>query len=175
MKKLLIIEDDRIIGNIYSKKFAGEGFNVEVAEDGQTGLERISGFRPDIVLLDLMLPKLNGLDILTRVRANPEFARLPIIVFSNAYMPTVIDAAWKAGATTVLTKSNTSPKKLTETIAELLAQGAPAQPAPVVAAPQPAPKAVTPTPAPAPPPEDAFQAEQRRQDRKSTRLNSSHT
>ena len=73
MKKLLIIEDDRIIGNIYSKKFAGEGFNVEVAEDGQTGLERISGFRPDIVLLDLMLPKLNGLDILTRVRANPEF------------------------------------------------------------------------------------------------------
>ena len=163
MKKLLIIEDDRIIGNIYSKKFAGEGFNVEVAEDGQTGLERISGFRPNIVLLDLMLPKLSGLDILTRVRANPEFARLPIIVFSNAYMSTVIDAAWKAGATTVLTKANTSPKKLTETIAELLAQGAPAQPAPVVAAPQPAPKAVTPTPAPAPPPEDAFQAEQRRQ------------
>ena len=162
--RLLIIEDDRIIGNIYSKKFAGEGFNVEVAEDGQTGLERISGFRPDIVLLDLMLPKLNGLDILTRVRANPEFARLPIIVFSNAYMSTVIDAAWKAGATTVLTKANTSPKKLTETIAELLAQTTPAgTPAPAPPAPSPAPTAVAPVSAPAPVLEDAFQAEQRRQ------------
>ncbi|TXT50095.1 MAG: hypothetical protein FD140_2653, partial [Limisphaerales bacterium] len=146
MKKLLIIEDDRIIGSIYSKKFAVEGFNVEVAEDGQTGLERITGFRPDIVLLDLMLPKLNGLDILARVRAMPEFQRLPIIVFSNAYMSTVIDAAWKAGATTVLTKSNTSPKKLTETIHELLAQVEAAPPPPA------APPAKAPVAAPAPAP-----------------------
>lgn len=162
MKKLLIIEDDRIIGNIYSKKFAAEGFNVEVAEDGQTGWERISGFRPDIVLLDLMLPKLNGLDILARVRALPEFQRLPIIVFSNAYMTTVIDAAWKAGATTVLTKSNTSPKKLTETIAELLAQ---VEAAPAAAAPTQAPPPAAPAPVakPVPSQEDAFQAEQRRQ------------
>lgn len=164
MRKLLIIEDDRIIGSIYSKKFAVEGFNVEVAEDGQTGLERITGFRPDIVLLDLMLPKLNGLDILARVRAMPEFQRLPIIVFSNAYMSTVIDAAWKAGATTVLTKSNTSPKKLTETIHELLAQ-VEAAPPPPAAPPAKAPVA-GPAPAPAAPAardDDAFQAEQRRQ------------
>ncbi|MFM8470115.1 MAG: response regulator [Limisphaerales bacterium] len=164
MKKLLIIEDDRIIGNIYSKKFAGEGFDVEVAEDGQTGLDRISGFRPDIVLLDLMLPKLNGLDILTRVRANPELARLPIIVFSNAYMTSVIDAAWQAGATTVLTKANTSPKKLTETIAELLANVSFATAPPAAASAPPAPQAATPAPAPAAAShEDAFQAEQRRQ------------
>ena len=165
MKKLLIIEDDRIIGSIYSKKFAVEGFNVEVAEDGQTGLERILAFRPDIVLLDLMLPKLNGLDILTRVRAMPEFQRLPIIVFSNAYMTSVIDAAWKAGATTVLTKSSTSPKKLTETIHELLAQAEAATPPPAasVAAP---PLAAAPAAAPATPAsgdDDAFQVEQRRQ------------
>lgn len=165
MRKLLIIEDDRIIGSIYSKKFAVEGFNVEVAEDGQTGLERILAFRPDIVLLDLMLPKLNGLDILARVRAMPEFQSLPIIVFSNAYMTSVIDAAWKAGATTVLTKANTSPKKLTETIHELLAQAetapsAPASPAPAAATP--APPARAPMPAPAQD-DSAFQAEQRRQ------------
>lgn len=162
MRKLLIIEDDRIIGSIYSKKFAVEGFNVEVAEDGQTGLERILAFRPDIVLLDLMLPKLNGLDILARVRAMPEFQRLPIVVFSNAYMTSVIDAAWKAGATTVLTKANTSPKKLTETIHELLAKSEIPEPgAAVVAAPEPAP---APKPAaPSAPEDDAFQVEQRRQ------------
>ena len=56
MKKLLIIEDDRIIASIYSKKFAVEGFNVEVAEDGQAGLDSITSSRPDIILLDLMLP-----------------------------------------------------------------------------------------------------------------------
>ncbi|MFA6544775.1 MAG: response regulator [Limisphaerales bacterium] len=161
MRKLLIIEDDRIIGSIYSKKFAVEGFDVEVAEDGQAGFERISAFRPDIVLLDLMLPRMNGLEILARVRAMPEFQQLPIIVFSNAYMSSVIDAAWKAGATTVLTKSNTSPKKLTETIHELLAKLDAARQAPAAsAASRPA--------APAPPvsasrDEDAFQAEQRRQ------------
>lgn len=158
MRKLLIIEDDRIIGSIYSKKFAVEGFNVEVAEDGQTGWERLLAFRPDIVLLDLMLPKLNGLDILARARAMPELQSLPIIVFSNAYMTTVIDAAWKAGATTVLTKSNTSPKKLTETIHELLAK-ADAETLPPAAAPARAPVPA----APAAGEDDAFQAEQRRQ------------
>lgn len=159
MRKLLIIEDDRIIGSIYSKKFAVEGFNVEVAEDGQTGWERILAFQPDIVLLDLMLPKLNGLDILARARALPELANLPIIVFSNAYMTTVIDAAWKAGATTVLTKSNTSPKKLTETIHELLAKAEAERPPAAV----PAPKVPAPAPAPAAADDEAFQAEQRRQ------------
>ncbi|MEN9572514.1 MAG: hypothetical protein RL514_369 [Verrucomicrobiota bacterium] len=161
MRKLLIIEDDRIIGSIYSKKFAVEGFNVEVAEDGQTGLERILAFRPDIVLLDLMLPKLNGLEILARVRALPELQKLPVIVFSNAYMASVIESAWKAGATAVLTKSNTSPKKLTETIHELLAQAEAAQAAvsAAVAAPVPAPA----PPRPAPQDDDAFQADQHRQ------------
>lgn len=162
MKKLLIIEDDRIIGSIYSKKFASEGYNVEVAEDGQTGWERIGEFRPDVVLLDLMLPRVNGLEVLARVRAVPELQTLPVVVFSNAYMAEVVDAAWKAGATAVLAKSNTSPKKLTETIAELLAPAQPLPPRePVRSTPPPAaPARVEPA---AVSQEDAFQAEQRRQ------------
>lgn len=160
MKKLLIVEDDRIIASIYSKKFAVEGFNVEVAEDGQAGLDSICSSRPDIVLLDLMLPKLTGLEILTRVRAMPEFERLPIIVFSNAYMTSVIDAAWKAGATAVLTKANTSQKMLTEAIHDLLAKADAAN------GPAPAAKAVAKAPAPSPAPvrdDVEFQATQRRQ------------
>jgi CheY-like chemotaxis protein/HPt (histidine-containing phosphotransfer) domain-containing protein len=162
MKKLLIIEDDRIIGNIYSKKFASEGYNVEVAEDGQMGWERMGGFRPDVVLLDLMLPKLNGLEVLARIRAVPELQQLPVVVFSNAYMTDIVDAAWKAGATAVLAKSNTSPKKLTETIAELLAPVPASSPRdPVNAAPPPvAPTRMEPA---AMSQEDTFQAEQRRQ------------
>lgn len=160
MKKLLIIEDDRIIASIYSKKFAVEGFNVEVAEDGQAGLDSICNSRPDIVLLDLMLPKITGLEILNRVRAMPAFQQLPIIVFSNAYMTSVIDAAWKAGATAVLTKANTSPKMLTEAIHDLLAKATAASstaPAAPVAAKAPA------TQAAAAANEAEFQATQRRQ------------
>lgn len=160
MKKLLIIEDDRIIASIYSKKFAVEGFNVEVAEDGQVGLDSICSSRPDIVLLDLMLPKLTGLEILTRVRAMPEFERLPIIVFSNAYMTSVIDAAWKAGATAVLTKANTSPKMLTEAIHDLLAKADAAAARPAPAAPA---AAKAPAPAATVPDDVEFQATQRRQ------------
>lgn len=163
MRKLLIIEDDRIIGSIYSKKFAVEGFNVEVAEDGQAGLERIAAFRPDIILLDLMLPKVSGLEILTQVRATPELQHLPIIVFSNAYMTSVIDGAWKAGATAVLTKANTSPKKLTETIHEFLAKSEAAS-APAVTAAKPAAAAPAPTQTTtAAREEDDFQAEHRKQ------------
>jgi len=160
MKKLLIIEDDRIIASIYSKKFAVEGFNVEVAEDGQVGLDSICSSRPDIVLLDLMLPKLTGLEILTRVRAMPEFERLPIIVFSNAYMTSVIDAAWKAGATAVLTKANTSPKMLTEAIHDLLAKADAATARTATAAPA---AAKAPAPAATVPDDVEFQATQRRQ------------
>ena len=160
MKKLLIIEDDRIIASIYSKKFAVEGFNVEVAEDGQVGLDSICSSRPDIVLLDLMLPKLTGLEILTRVRAMPEFERLPIIVFSDAYMTSVIDAAWKAGATAVLTKANTSPKMLTEAIHDLLAKADAATARTATAAPA---AAKAPAPAATVPDDVEFQATQRRQ------------
>jgi len=120
MKKILIVEDDQIVANIYSNKFSVEGFKVEVAHDGQAGLESLSRFRPDAVVLDLMLPKLSGIELMKRVRAQPDYEKLPIIVFSNTYLTNMVQDAWKAGATKCISKATCSPKQLIEVVRNTL-------------------------------------------------------
>ena len=99
MNKILIIEDDQIVANIYRNKFALDGFQVEVALDGQVGLEMVRSFRPDAVVLDLMLPRLTGVELMKRIRSEPGCGQLPLIVFSNTYLTAMVEEAWKAGAT----------------------------------------------------------------------------
>jgi DNA-binding response OmpR family regulator len=120
MKKMLIIEDDQIVGTIYRHKCQAEGFQVELAGDGEAGWQAIQSFRPDVVILDLMLPKLNGVEILNRVRSTPEFKELPVIVLSNAYLNTLVQEAWKAGANNCLIKASCSPKQLVEVVRKTL-------------------------------------------------------
>jgi DNA-binding response OmpR family regulator len=132
MKKILIIEDDQIVANIYRNKFSIEGFTVEIAHDGHSGLETIRSFQPDAVILDLMLPKITGVELMKKVRAEPDYQKLPIIVFSNTYLTNMVQEAWKAGATKCLSKANCSPKQLIEVVRGTLASNepAPTQPAP---------------------------------------------
>src|SRR5882724_8555967 len=120
MKKVLIIEDDQIVANIYRNKFSHEGFQVEIALDGSVGLELVRSFRPDAVVLDLMLPKLTGLELMKQIRSDPQFEQLPVIVFSNTYLTQMIQDAWKAGATKCLSKSNCTPKQVIEVVLSTL-------------------------------------------------------
>lgn len=124
MKKILIIEDDQIVANIYRNKFSIEGFTVEIAHDGVAGLETIHNFRPDAVVLDLMLPKMTGVDLMKKVRSEAEFQKLPIIVFSNTYLTNMVQEAWKAGATKCLSKANCSPKQLLDVVRGTISNGA---------------------------------------------------
>ena len=116
MKKILIIEDDQIVANIYRNKFSIEGFLVEIAHDGVAGLETIRHFKPDAVVLDLMLPKMTGVDLMKKVRGDADFQKLPIIVFSNTYLSNLVQEAWKAGATKCLSKANCTPKQLLDVV-----------------------------------------------------------
>lgn len=116
MKKILIVEDDQIVANIYRNKFSVEGFQVEIASDGEAGLTALRQFRPDAVILDLMLPKLSGVDLMKTVRGERDFEKLPIIVFSNTYLTNMVQDAWKAGATKCLSKANCSPKQLVDVV-----------------------------------------------------------
>jgi len=125
MKKILIIEDDQIVANIYRNKLSTEGFNVEIAPDGESGLESVRHLRPDAVVLDLMLPKLSGVDLLKQVRAEPQFQQLPVIVFSNTYLTSMIQDAWKAGATKCLSKASCSPKQFVNVVKATVNGGAP--------------------------------------------------
>jgi DNA-binding response OmpR family regulator len=116
MKKILIIEDDQIVANVYRNKLAVEGYQVEHAPDGETGLRVMRTFKPDTIILDLMLPGLSGLEVIKQVRLEEEFLKVPIIVFSNTYLTNMIQEAWKAGATKCISKSNCSPKEVVEVV-----------------------------------------------------------
>src|SRR5712672_4106892 len=115
-KKILIVEDDQIVANIYRNKFSVEGYEVEVALDGQSGMEMLKSFRPDAVVLDLMLPRMTGVDFMKQIRAQSDFQHLPVIVFSNTYLTNMVQEAWKAGATKCLSKANCTPKQVIEVL-----------------------------------------------------------
>ena len=120
MKKILIIEDDPIVSHIYRSRFQNEGFEVDVAADGQLGYYRLHEWKPDALVLDLMLPKLNGLDLLKKIRAIREFEKLPVVVFTNAYVANMIQEALAAGASGVYNKSAVTPRQIIDVLDSLL-------------------------------------------------------
>jgi DNA-binding response OmpR family regulator len=133
MNKVLIIEDDQIVGTIYRRKFNGEGFEVELSADGEAGLQAVETFEPDAVVLDLMLPKLNGVEVLKRIRANEKTATMPVVVLSNAYLSNLLREAHDAGANQCLIKASASPKQVVEAIRRAL-RGETSEPTPTPAA-----------------------------------------
>jgi CheY-like chemotaxis protein/HPt (histidine-containing phosphotransfer) domain-containing protein len=116
MKRILIIEDDPIVGHIYRTRLEKEGFEIEVCADGHAGFYRTLEYKPDAVLLDLMLPKMNGIDILKKLRSEPKFARLPVVVFTNAYVPNMIQEAFAAGASQVFNKATLTPRQILDAL-----------------------------------------------------------
>jgi CheY-like chemotaxis protein len=122
MKRIVVVDDQPILGTIYRAKFSAEGFQVEVASDGEQALALIERTKPDLVLLDLNLPKIDGLEVLKRLRAQTSFLTLPVLVFSANARPGITEEAFAAGATMVLSKSNTSPKQMVEIVNKTLAE-----------------------------------------------------
>jgi len=165
MKKILLIEDDEIVANVYRNKLAVEGYSIEVAPNGEAGLKVMPAMQPDLVILDLMLPGLSGVDVIKELRGEPPFAKTPVIVFSNTYLTNLIQEAWRAGANKCLSKSSCTPKELIEIVRNLIgASGAMGQrapaPAPAAAAPG---SAAVPKPAALPAENDAeYQADLRK-------------
>jgi DNA-binding response OmpR family regulator len=121
MKKILIIEDDPIVAHIYQTRLEKEGYQVEIAADGQSGFYRIHELKADAVLLDLMLPKMNGVEILKKIRSQSEFAQTPVIVFTNAYVPNMIHESFQAGATQVFNKATLTPRQIIDAIQNAIA------------------------------------------------------
>ena len=123
MKKILIIEDDQIVANVYRNKLAVEGYQTEAAPDGESGLKLMRTFQPDGIVLDLMLPKMSGVEVIREIRGEAEFSKVPIIVLSNTYSTNLIQDAWKAGATKCVSKINCSPKVLLELMRRTIGAG----------------------------------------------------
>src|ERR1041385_4731874 len=109
MKKVLIIEDDPVAGHIYRRFLDKNEFVTDLATNGADGLDRVTAFAPDAILLDLMMPKVGGIAVLNTLRAQEKYRDLPVIVLTNAAVPAFVEQATKAGASQVLDKSKTSP------------------------------------------------------------------
>ncbi len=123
MKKILIIEDDKVLANIYRNKLAVEHYQVEVADTGETGLARMRTFKPHMIFLDLVLPQMSGVEVLRHIRSEADFAKIPVVVFSNAFLTNAVQEAWKAGATKCLSKADCSPKDVLEIAQQTLGPG----------------------------------------------------
>lgn len=121
--KVAIIEDDMAIVQMYRTKFETEGYDVATAEDGATGLELIESFQPDIILLDLMMPNMNGLDMLSRLRSQPNGRDAKVVVLTNMGDTETATKVYKMAADDYIVKAEMTPKQVAERVKTLLAKG----------------------------------------------------
>ena len=120
MAKILLVEDDPFLLKMYSKKLQVEGFEVEIAVDGEDGLNKIKSFSPDLVLMDIMLPKLNGIEALDKSKADPETKDIPILILTNLSTATDAAEAVRKGAIGYMVKSDYTPTQVIEKIKQIL-------------------------------------------------------
>jgi len=116
MKKILFVEDDALIARVYSLKLAAEGFEVVIAEDGLVAVQRLREFKPDLVVLDLLMPKLTGVDVLKFMRQHAELKDTRIIVFSNSFLGNLIEQVTSIGVEEALVKASVTPSQLVTVI-----------------------------------------------------------
>ncbi|MBU6409135.1 MAG: response regulator [Verrucomicrobia bacterium] len=116
---ILFVEDNPLVLTIYRNRLEAEGYSVEAAEDGLIALEKLPMLRPCLVILDLMLPKLDGMDVLTFIRGDDELKETPVLVLSNAYLDERSSKAMAAGANKRLQKTQCTPAKMIEAVREL--------------------------------------------------------
>ena len=120
MNTVLLIEDDQLLIKMYSTKFESEGFIVLRAEDGQKGLDVAMEKIPDIILLDMMMPKLSGDEVLKQLKASEKTKDIPVIVFSNLSQEDEAKDVLALGAKEYLVKANLTPAEVVGKVKQYL-------------------------------------------------------
>lgn len=120
MYKIAIIEDDQAISQMYRFKFEAEGYDVQTAENGKLGLELIENFHPDIILLDLMMPEMNGDVMLGKLRATPWGKDLKVIILTNMGEQEIPAAVKTLGVSAVILKADMTPRQVAELVKKQL-------------------------------------------------------
>jgi DNA-binding response OmpR family regulator len=118
--RVLLIEDDLDTLTMYRTRLEKDGYQVSVATDGEQGLSMATEQRPDIVFLDIRLPKLDGLEVLQRLRDNTETAATPVVILSNYGERDLMERGLKLGALEFLVKAHTNPVELSGGIEDWL-------------------------------------------------------
>jgi len=119
-KTILIIEDDKFFRELIVQKLIKEGYKTSEAGDGEEGLKKIREEKPDLVLLDLILPGIDGFEILSRMREDPTLAQISVILLSDLGQKEEVERGLKLGAIDYLIKAHFTPEKIVEKIKNVL-------------------------------------------------------
>lgn len=116
MNKILLVEDDQILARLYQTKFQKEGFDIQLAFDGQEGFDKFGSFEPDLVILDLIMPKVDGFTFLEKIKSDPVLAKrgTAIVVLSNLGQESDIKKAMEMGVKDFFIKADVSLSQMVE-------------------------------------------------------------
>jgi len=112
MKTVLFVDDDQFVTTLYKTKLAGEGYQVETANSGAEALFKLDQLQPNVIILDLNMPEMNGVDTLKKIRKLPGLKEVPVIIFSNGYVQSLIDEICPLGIQSFFIKSQCPPNRL---------------------------------------------------------------
>ena len=120
MTKIAIIEDDPVISQMYRMKFEADGFDVQLANNGKIGVELVEKFHPDIILLDLQMPEMNGVDALKVIRKNGWGKDIPTIILTNLGQEEAPKELASLNAYSYIVKAELTPRQVVEKVKETL-------------------------------------------------------
>lgn len=119
-KKILIIEDDKFLRELIVQKFVKEGYEISESVDGEDGLKKIKASKPDLILLDLILPGIDGFEVLSQIKENQTLSSIPVIIFSNLGQKEDVEKGLKLGAVDYLIKAHFTPGEIIEKVKNVL-------------------------------------------------------
>ncbi|MBU2037383.1 response regulator [Patescibacteria group bacterium] len=119
-QKILLIEDDKFLRDLIAKKLVAEDYEVIEALDGESGIIKTKESAPDLILLDLILPGLDGFDVLAKLKADPAIQKIPVIVLSNLSQQEEVERVLSLGAVDFLIKAHLTPNEIIAKIKLLL-------------------------------------------------------
>jgi two-component system alkaline phosphatase synthesis response regulator PhoP len=119
-KKILLVEDEVVLGEMYKDKFSQAGFEVVLVPSAEDGLEAVLREKPDLIVLDILLPRDNGIIFLTKMRKNPKISSIPVVAFSNYDDPETKKEAFRLGVKDYLIKTSYTPQQIIEEIKNYL-------------------------------------------------------
>ena len=122
-KKILLVEDDPFISEMYTTKFEKQGYDCEIAMTGKDGLAKAKEWMPDIMLLDIMLPKMSGIEVLRALKENELTKKIPVLLLTNLGEETIIKEGFELGADGYLLKVSYTPSQVVDEVKKFFEGG----------------------------------------------------
>lgn len=120
MKKVLIVEDDKFLRDLLERKLKKEEFTIETAVDGEEAVNKINSWLPDLILLDLIIPKIDGFEVLRQTKSKPATKEIPVVILSNLGQQEEIEKGLNLGAVDYLVKAHLTPDEIIAKIKKIL-------------------------------------------------------